>query len=94
MAGSTNGSTMGRKNAPFVYRKRGVFYLQKHIPKELIGHYGRTFIRKSLRTKDRLEASKLASQPVIVLSLLSANDLAIGLSGRGNAPRQLAKYCL
>ena len=63
MAGSTNGSTMGRKNAPFVYRKRGVYYLQKRIPKELVGHYGRTFVRKSLRTKDRREASKLASQP-------------------------------
>ena len=64
MAGSTNGRTMGRKNAPFVYRKRGVYYLQKRIPKELVGHYGRTFVRKSLRTKDRLEASKLASQLV------------------------------
>ena len=64
MAGSTNGSTMGRKNAPFVYRKRGVYYLQKRIPKELVGHYGRTFLRKSLRSKDRLEASKLASQLV------------------------------
>ena len=55
---------MGRRNAPFVYRKRGVYYLQKRIPKELVGHYGRTFIRKSLRTKNRLEASKLASQLV------------------------------
>ena len=64
MAGSTNGSRMGRNNAPFVYRKRGVYYLQKRIPKELVGHYGRTFVRKSLRTKDRLEASKLASQLV------------------------------
>ena len=63
MAGSTNGSRMGRNNAPFVYRKRGVYYLQKRIPKELVGHYGRAFVRKSLRTKDRLEAPKLASQP-------------------------------
>ena len=83
MAGSTNGSTMGRKNAPFVYRKRGVYYLQKRIPKELVGHYGRTFVRKSLRTKDRLEASKLASQLVRGLER-EWNELLFTVSATGS----------
>ena len=50
--------------APYLVRKRGIIYLQKRIPQQLTGHYGRTFVRKSLRKKDRLEASKLASQLV------------------------------
>ena len=83
MAGSTNGSTMGRKNAPFVYRKRGVYYLQKRIPKELVGHYGRSFVRKSLRTKDRLEASKLASQLVRGLER-EWNELLFTVSATGS----------
>ena len=83
MAGSTNGSTMGRKHAPFVYRKRGVYYLQKRIPKELVGHYGRTFVRKSLRTKDRLEASKLASQLVRGLER-EWNELLFTVSATGS----------
>ena len=55
---------MSKFRAPYLVRKRGIFYLQKRIPQQLIGHYGRTFVRKSLRTTDRLEASKLASQLV------------------------------
>ena len=54
---------MSKFRAPYLVRKRGIFYLQKRIPQQLTGHYGRTFVRKSLRTKDRLEAPKLASQP-------------------------------
>ena len=42
-----------------VYKKREVYYLQKRIPQNLVGDYGRTFVRKSLRSKDRLEASQL-----------------------------------
>ena len=83
MAGSTNGSTMGRKNVPFVYRKRGVYYLQKRIPQQLTGHYGRTFVRKSLRTKDRLEASKLASQLVRGLER-EWNELLFTVSATGS----------
>ena len=83
MAGSTNGSTIGRKNTPFVYRKRGVYYLQKRIPKELVGHYGRTFVRKSLRTKDRLKASKLASQLVLGLER-EWNELLFTVSATGS----------
>ena len=55
---------MSKFRAPYLVRKRGIFYLQKRIPQQLTGHYGRTFVRRSLRTKDRLEASKLASQLV------------------------------
>ena len=55
---------MSKFRAPYLVRKRGIFYLQKRSPKQLKGHYGRNFVRKSLRTKDRLEASKLASQLV------------------------------
>ena len=55
---------MSKFRAPYLVRKRGIFYLQKRIPQQLTGHYGRSFVRKSLRTKDRLDASKLASQLV------------------------------
>ena len=55
---------MSKFRAPYLVRKRGGFYLQKRIPQQLTGHYGRNFIRKSLRTIDRLEASKLASQMI------------------------------
>ena len=55
---------MSKFRAPYLVRKRVIFYLQKRIPQQLTGHYGRNFVRKSLRTKDRLEASKLASQLV------------------------------
>ena len=48
---------MSKFRAPYLVRKRGIFYLQKCIPQQLTGHYGRTFVRKSLRTKDRLELS-------------------------------------
>ena len=68
---------------PFVYRKRGVYCLQKRIPKELVGHYGRTFVRKSLRTTDRLEASKLASQLVRGLER-EWNDLLFTVSTTGS----------
>ena len=55
LAGSTNGSTMG-KSTPFLYQKRGIFYLQKRVPKKLIPMVGRAFVRVSLRTKDRATA--------------------------------------
>ena len=39
---------MSKFRAPYPVRKRGIFYLQKRIPQQLTGHYGRTFVRKSL----------------------------------------------
>ena len=59
---------MSKFRAPYLVRKRDIFYLQKRIPQQLTGHYGRTFVRKSLRTTARLEASKLASQLVRCLA--------------------------
>ena len=59
---------MSKFRAPYLVRKRGIFYLQKRIPQQLTGLYGRTFVRKSLRTKDGLEISKLASQLVLGLA--------------------------
>ena len=67
LAGSTNGSTLG-KSTPFLYQKRGIFYLQKRVPKKLIPMVGRAFVRVSLRTKDRATAIQTAS------SILSALD--------------------
>ena len=69
--------------APYLVRKRGIFYLQKRIPQQLTGHYGRTFVRKSLRTKDRLEASKLASQLVRGLER-EWNELLFTVSATGS----------
>ena len=53
--------------APYLIRKRGIFYLHKRIPKDLVGHYGMNFIRKSLKTRDRVVAIRLSSS--IVASL-------------------------
>ena len=53
--------------APYLIRKRGIFYLHKRIPKDLVGHYGMNFIRKSLKTRDRVAAIRLSSS--IVASL-------------------------
>ncbi len=55
---------MSKFRAPYLMQKRGIYYLQKRIPKQLTGHYGCSFIRKSLRTKDRSEAVRLASNLV------------------------------
>jgi len=52
---------MSKHKAPYLYTKRGVFYLQKRIPIELTNRYGRQFIRKSLRTKDLKQAIRIAS---------------------------------
>ena len=74
---------MSKFRAPYLVRKRGIFYLQKRIPQQLIGHYGRTFVRKSLRTTDRLEASKLALQLVRGLER-EWNDLLFTVSTTGS----------
>ena len=44
-----------------------MFYLQKRVPKALVGHYGKGFIRKSLRTRDRVTAIRISSQLVTAL---------------------------
>ena len=54
------------KSTPFLYQKRGVFYLQKRVPKKLVPRVGRAFVRVSLRTKDRATAIQTAG------SILSA----------------------
>ena len=74
---------MSKFRAPYLVRKRGIFYLQKRIPQQLTGHYGRTFVRKSLRTKDRLEASKLASQLVRGLER-EWSELLFNVSAKGS----------
>ena len=74
---------MSKFRAPYLVRKRGIFYLQKRIPQQFTGHYGRTFVRKSLRTKDRLEASKLASQLVRGLER-EWNELLFTVSATGS----------
>ena len=74
---------MSKFRAPYLVRKRGIFYLQKRIPQQLTAHYGRIFVRKSLRTKDRLEASKLASQLVRGLER-EWNELLFTVSATGS----------
>ena len=44
-----------------------MFYLQKRVPKALVGHYGKEFIRKSLRRHDRVTAIRISSQLVTAL---------------------------
>ena len=55
---------MANRRVPYLYTKRGVFYLQKRVPADLQHRYGRLFIRKSLRTKDPKQANRLASSLV------------------------------
>ena len=55
---------MANRRVPYLYTKRGVFYLQKRVPADLQHRYGRPFIRKSLRTKDPKQANRLASSLV------------------------------
>ena len=58
---------MSKISAPYLMRKRGIFYLQKRVPKQLISRYGTQLIRKSLRTTDRKEAVKVASSLVAAM---------------------------
>jgi len=51
---------MGWK-APYLCKKRGIFYINKRVPTDLISRYGRKVIRKSLGTRDRTFAIQLAS---------------------------------
>ena len=39
---------MTKVSAPYLYRKRGVYYLQKRIPKPLIPQYGRSILQPCL----------------------------------------------
>ena len=55
---------MANRRVPYLYTKRGVFYLQKRVPADLQHRYGRPFIRKSLRTKDPKQANRLDSSLV------------------------------
>jgi hypothetical protein len=48
------------KPAPYLFQKRGVYYLQKRIPQQLVPKLGRVIIRKSLRTRCRTTAIKTA----------------------------------
>jgi integrase len=58
---------MSKISAPYLMRKRGIFYLQKRVPTQLTGRYGTQLIRKSLRTTDRKEAVKVASSLVAAM---------------------------
>ena len=58
---------MTKVSAPYLYRKRGIYYLQKRIPTDLVPHYGTRSIQKSLRTRDRAQAVRVSSN--VVLSL-------------------------
>ena len=58
---------MIKVSAPYLYRKRGIYYLQKCIPKDLVPHYGASLLQKSLRTKDRTQAVRISSNLVSAL---------------------------
>ena len=58
---------MTKVSAPYLYRKRGIYYLQKRIPTDLLPHYGTRSIQKSLRTRDQAQAVRVSSN--VVLSL-------------------------
>jgi hypothetical protein len=58
---------MTKVSAPYLYRKRGIYYLQKRIPKLLIPKYGRSILQRSLRTSNRGDAVRLSSSIVAAL---------------------------
>ena len=58
------GIQLTKITAPYHIRKRGVFHLQKPIPKDLVNFYGKEFIRKSLKTRDRNSAIRISSHLV------------------------------
>lgn len=53
-------------SAPYLFRKRGVYYFSRRVPKDLLDHYDRDKIVFSLRTKSskaaKVKAASLASQ--------------------------------
>jgi integrase len=58
---------MTKINAPYLLKRNGIFHLHKRVPQQLIRHYGKQFIRKSLRTSDRKEAIRLACNLVAAM---------------------------
>ncbi len=52
---------MTKVSAPYLYRKRDIYYLQKRIPKPFIPKYGRSIRQRSLRTTNRADAVRLSS---------------------------------
>jgi integrase len=58
---------MGSVKAPYLVRKRGIYYVRKRIPKPLISRYGRAFVQKSLGTSDRASAVRISSNIVVAL---------------------------
>jgi len=51
-------------DTPYLIKRRGIFHLHKRVPTQLIEQYGTKYIRKSLRTRDKNEAVKLAGNLV------------------------------
>ena len=51
---------------PYVYRKRGVYYFSRRVPKDLLEHYRRPNVALSLKTKPsriaRAKSATLAAQ--------------------------------
>ena len=58
---------MTKVSAPYLYRKRGIYYLQKCIPQPLIPKYGRSILQRSLRASNRADAVRLSSSIVSTL---------------------------
>ena len=50
------------KEASYLFRKRGVFYYSRRVPKDLWGLFRRQRVVFSLRTKARAKALKIASR--------------------------------
>ncbi len=54
------------QSTPYLYRKRGIYYFSRRVPEDLLGHYKRSKIVFSLRTKSakaaRVKAASLSSQ--------------------------------
>ena len=48
------------QNPPHIYRKNGIFYYYRRIPKDLLSRYDETRIVMSLRTKSIKAASQSA----------------------------------
>jgi len=75
--------------SPYLFRKRGIYYFSRRVPKDLLDHYERSKIVFSLRTKScraaKIKAASLASQ-------LEEDWLTLRWQDRGPLSARLAVF--
>jgi integrase len=60
-------------SAPFKHPKTGVYYFRRKVPEKLVGRLGRSWIKRSLGTKDPREARELFAVEAVRVEYLFKN---------------------